>query len=129
MKEKDMPDGQTFIERMRDAALDEQRRVQTRNGRVADIARGNFRSQVGEVVAIEDGDGATTGAFVVETEDSTGTAWMAVNDGKRLPMGWRTRQMAVLHLLSIRYGDGESMGLAPVYAARVLGIQDTDQEA
>lgn len=126
-----MTDNRTVQERLRDAAVDEQRRVQVRNHHVSNIVRGNSRTQTGEVVAIEDGDGETTGAFVVATESTfkdagTVTVWFAVNDGKRITTGWHQREMAILHLLSVRYGDGDQMGAGAQYAARVLGIKDNE---
>lgn len=113
----------TFLDRQRDAALQEWARTSTRYSAVANIVRGNGRANVTDVVVIEDGDGAKTGAFIVEITDKTGTLWQAVNDGKRLPMSWYSRQMAILHLLSVRYGDGDDMGASAQYAARVLGIK------
>ena len=122
-----MPDTRTFLERQRDAALEEVRRCGARDRAAADIARGNSRDRIGEVVVIEDGDGVTTGGFVVETESRHGTTWMVVNDGKRSTTAWYTRQMAVLHLLAVRYGDGDGTGSAAMFAARVLGIKDEVQ--
>ena len=121
---EDQTTTRTFLDRQRDAALQEWARISTRYAAVADIVRGKGRVSVTDVVVIEDGDGTNTGAFIAEITDRTaGALWQGVNDGKRLPMTWYSRQMAILHLLSVRYGDGDDMGASAQYAARVLGIK------
>lgn len=124
-----MTDQSTFMDRQRDAALAEIRRISQRDRAVADIILGVdrvSRYRIGEVVAIEDGDGATTGAFAAEVETPTlGTIWQVVNDGRRGSVGFRTRPMAILCLMSLRYGDGNAA--ATLFAARVLGIDDGEQ--
>ena len=121
-----MTDGpKTFHERRRDAALAEQDRINTRDAAVADIVRGKQRYQVTDVIAIEDGDGATTGAFVAKVDagkNGLGTYWAAVNNGQRLFEVWIDRPLAILHLLGVRYGDSDGASQAAHYAARVLGI-------
>ncbi|HKT05669.1 MAG TPA: hypothetical protein VJT31_39655 [Rugosimonospora sp.] len=123
----DTTDNRTFAERRRDAALDEMDRITTRDSTVADIVRGTSGVRVGEVVVIADGDGATTGAFLVQRTGRDGVSlWHAVNDGRRLSMGWFTRAGGILHLLAVRDGDGDDSGTAGRYAARVLGIKDAE---
>lgn len=117
----------TFSERLRDAAVEEQKRASRRDRAVTNALNLGRKAYAREIVVIEDGDGVTSGAFVARVDHPGGTLWHALNNGERLSVTWYTRQLAVLHLLGVRYGDtDDSYGAGAQYAARVLGIVDSE---
>ncbi|MEU7978302.1 hypothetical protein AB0B63_07190 [Micromonospora sp. NPDC049081] len=113
----------TFLDRQRDAALQQIRDQQTEFRRIADIVLptrpGALRSSRKRVT-----DVITLGAdHLVEVTDGDTVLWTFVIDGK--PTSWRhhTQEEAILHLIASRHDSNDSASAnAAFYAGRVLGI-------
>lgn len=112
-------------ERMRDAAVEQQRERAAERRNVEKIVLGersfDSRERLGEIVNLG-------GDYVVEV-GKTGhdTTWTTVVAGKRTSWHHHTQEAAILHLIARRYDDNDNSNhQAAFYAGRVLGITATD---
>ncbi len=113
----------SFLDRQRDAALQEIRDQQTEFQRIANIVLptqpGAFRSsrkRVSDVIAL----GAD---HLVEVTDGDTVLWTFVIDGKATSWRHHTQEEAILHLIASRYDSNDSASVnAAFYAGRVLGL-------
>jgi hypothetical protein len=113
----------SFIDRQRDAALQEARERGAVRRAITDIVIGkaNTTATVGDVVSLD------ADSHVVEVANRRSanpeTTWTTVHDGANDRMHFYTLDMALLHLIALRAGD-DSRGTAAAYAGRVLGVKD-----
>ncbi|RKR92712.1 hypothetical protein BDK92_7190 [Micromonospora pisi] len=117
MTDTDRP--MTFIERQKEAALDELRERGEERRRIAEIVLGKNRGrdQVTEVINL-------SGDYLVEvaTRDS-GVYWASLVGGKRTGQFHVRQEDAILHLIAARYDPNPNTNTsAAFYAGRVLGV-------
>ena len=129
-------DRPTFAERVRDAAAENWRILQSRDRQVGEIVIGTRVSErwtnVIEIAPPADGaDVTNSGAYVVEvtpnrlSDDAFGkVTYATVVGGTDDRVRFYTVDVALLHAVARRAGEGDSRGDAARYAGRVLGIFD-----
>lgn len=117
---------ESFLDRQRDAALEEIREIYAERRRVADIVIGtDHRTQrgrsTGEIVKLGSD-------YVVEVVGDTGfdAHWTVVESSKASSFYFHTQEEAVLFLFALRHCGGDSA--AAYYAGRVLGLPRTGDE-
>lgn len=107
----------SFLDRQRDAALEEVRERAAERHRIEDIVIGTdpyrrYGRRMGEVVKLGSD-------YVVEVHGAV-APWTVVESGKATSYYFPTQEEAALYLFALRHGTYDIA--AAYYAARVLGI-------